>query len=515
MSDEDILISFAQWQAWAETCTWLPLVRFCRQREIPPCWFSFWESSPRSLLLESGKAGRFTILVPEVTQWIVGEEESARLFAVHEPSGKAEQKTTFAGSPIEVLRGWLRRNRGPRLPNLPPFSGGLAGAFSYDLVRSLEKLPSRAIKDIEFPLYTLAVVSEALVYDHHQKSLYSIVWSPRPMLPGSTGLEDAYAIATLTAQKNESRWIVAEAKPFSGNKSPPPFTRENTAISFPPEVTLNRAEFTRAAEEIQEYIASGDSYQVNLSIRETRPLSAAPELIYEKLRRINPSPYMALLRFPGWTLVSASPELLVRLVNGKLETRPIAGTRPRDHTGYSDQAMTEELVAHPKERAEHLMLVDLLRNDLGRVSRFGSVRVPDYMTTETYSHVIHIVSHVEGILAEGKDALDVLAATFPGGTITGAPKIRTMEIIEELEPARRGPYTGSIGWISFAGEMELNITIRTLLAAAGKAHVQAGAGIVADSCPEREYDESLNKAKALWAAMQEAENAAISHVPVP
>ena len=240
-------------------------------------------------------------------------------------------------------------------------------------------------------------------------------------------------------------------------------------------------------------------------MRESRPLRVSPDAVYDRLRVINPSSHMALLRLPGFDLVSGSPELLVSLRGGQLATRPIAGTRPRGASGAADASLSGEMLASPKERAEHLMLVDLLRNDLGRVAAFGSVRVEEFMTVERYSHVMHIVSHVTGRLAEGRDAFSVIRAVFPGGTITGAPKVRTMEIIEELEPVRRGPYTGSIGWIGFHGDMELNITIRTLLAHRGIAHVQAGAGIVADSIPENEYQESLNKGKALWAAVAAAE----------
>jgi para-aminobenzoate synthetase component 1 len=216
---------------------------------------------------------------------------------------------------------------------------------------------------------------------------------------------------------------------------------------------------------------------------------------------------MGLLRFPRYELVSGSPELLVKLVDGVLETRPIAGTRPRGADEQEDMRLAAELTANEKERAEHIMLVDLLRNDLGRVSRYGTVQVTDLMVVETYSHVMHIVSHVRGKLAEGKDAFDAIAAVFPGGTITGAPKIRTMEIIEELEPCRRGPYTGSIGWIDYNGNMELNIIIRTLVVAGGIGYVQSGAGIVIDSVPEREFTESLNKAKALWKAILYSESA--------
>jgi para-aminobenzoate synthetase component 1 len=272
-------------------------------------------------------------------------------------------------------------------------------------------------------------------------------------------------------------------------------------IDFPKE------QYMEAVLQIQRYIAQGDVFQVNLSVRQNRQLEREPEQIYEWLRLLNPSPYMGLLRYPDYTIVSGSPELLVKSVGGVVETRPIAGTRPRGSDEHEDRKLAEELLSNEKERAEHIMLVDLLRNDLGRVSRYGTVKVTDLMVVERYSHVMHIVSHVQGKLAEDKDAFDLIAAAFPGGTITGAPKIRTMEIIEELEPVRRGPYTGSIGWIDYNGNMELNIVIRTLVVRGGVGYVQSGAGIVIDSDPEKEFVESLNKAKALWKAILYSENA--------
>jgi para-aminobenzoate synthetase component 1 len=255
---------------------------------------------------------------------------------------------------------------------------------------------------------------------------------------------------------------------------------------------------------VQEYIASGDTYQVNLSLRASRTADAPAEAIYEALRRINPSPYMGFLRLPDFALVCGSPELLVRLVDGNVSSRPIAGTRPRGAAVAQDRHLSAELLANEKERAEHLMLVDLIRNDIGRVAEFGSVHVSEFMAIEQYSHVMHIVSQVEGRLAPGLSWADVFQSMFPGGTITGCPKIRTMEIIEELEPVGRGFYTGALGWISYSGEMEMNIVIRSMLIQRGTAYVQAGAGIVADSQPARELDEALRKAEALWEALDQA-----------
>uniref|UniRef100_UPI00047092B2 anthranilate synthase component I family protein n=1 Tax=Paenibacillus durus TaxID=44251 RepID=UPI00047092B2 len=264
---------------------------------------------------------------------------------------------------------------------------------------------------------------------------------------------------------------------------------------------FTREKFQQAVLDIQEYIRQGDVFQVNLSLRQEAPLTSSPEEVYEWLRRLNPSPYMGLLRSPGFALSSASPELLVKLHGDKVSARPIAGTRRRGLTPAEDAAMEAELRGSAKETAEHIMLVDLERNDIGRVSAYGTVNVPELMTVERYSHVMHLVSQVNGRIAEGKDAYDVIAALFPGGTITGAPKVRTMEIIEELEPVRRGPYTGSMGWIDYGGNMELNIIIRTLVVKDGIGYIQTGAGIVIDSDPYREYRECHNKAKAIVKAV--------------
>lgn len=271
------------------------------------------------------------------------------------------------------------------------------------------------------------------------------------------------------------------------------------------QVSFSGDAFESAIHKIQHYIEQGDVFQVNLSVRQAKKLSAAPIAMYEAVRSFNPSPYMAYIESEDFAVVSGSPELLVKRKNNELSTRPIAGTRPRGASEEQDVALANELIEHEKERAEHVMLVDLERNDLGRVSKYGTVEVNEFMVIEHYSHVMHIVSNVRGEIAQGKTNADVIRAMFPGGTITGAPKIRTMEIIEELEPVRRGLYTGSIGWIGYTGDLELNIVIRTAYIQDGIAYIQAGAGIVIDSIPENEYIESMNKAKAMWQAKAMAE----------
>jgi anthranilate synthase component 1 len=280
--------------------------------------------------------------------------------------------------------------------------------------------------------------------------------------------------------------------------SPPPLELLAADADPPFRSTSSRADYEAGVRRIREYIAAGDAFQVVLSQRLTVPLAADPFDLYRALRSVNPSPYLYFLELDGITLVGSSPEVLVRVEDGRVTVRPIAGTRPRGRSDEEDAALAADLLADEKERAEHLMLVDLGRNDVGRVARFGSVRVPEFMAVEKYSHVLHLVSQVEGDLRDGLSALDVLRACFPAGTVAGAPKIRAMEILNELEPVARGIYAGAVGYVAYGGRaLDTAITIRTLLALDGQAHVQAGAGIVADSVPEREYDETLSKARAL------------------
>jgi anthranilate synthase component 1 len=269
---------------------------------------------------------------------------------------------------------------------------------------------------------------------------------------------------------------------------------------------MSHAEFIQAVQRAQEYVRAGDVVQAVISQRLSTKTAADPFDIYRALRIINPSPYMYYLRLGDFRVVGSSPEVLVRLEEGRIDLRPIAGTRPRGHSDAEDLALEQELLDDPKERAEHIMLVDLGRNDVGRVAEVGSVTVSELMTVERYSHVMHIVSNVKGVLAEGYDAFDLLRACFPAGTVTGAPKIRAMEIIEELEQVRRGPYAGAVGYFGFSGNMDTCITIRTVVITDGTAHVQVGAGIVADSDPEREYEETMNKAKGMLKAIEMAES---------
>jgi para-aminobenzoate synthetase component 1 len=389
-------------------------------------------------------------------------------------------------------------------------AGGLIALFGYDLVRTWEKLPVRAKRDLAVPLYAAIETAELFVYDHRERTLTAVVWCD--VAERSESMAAQFRATHETALRALDRWqrdvsagghnhiseAVAKDTPLV------PATTNGATASFSP------AEFQEAVRRVQAYIAAGDTYQVNLSLRASRRTAVPAIAIYEELRRVNPSPYMGLFQLPEFSLVCGSPELLVRLADGIVSSRPIAGTRPRGSIPDEDSTLSAELFASPKEKAEHLMLVDLIRNDIGRVAEFGSVHVKEFMALERYSHVMHIVSQVEGRIAEGNSWVDVFRSMFPGGTITGCPKIRTMEIIEELEPVGRGFYTGALGWISYGGAMEMNIIIRSMLVQDSVAHVQSGAGIVADSQPARELDESLRKAQALWVALERANR--ISHV---
>ncbi|WP_407653421.1 anthranilate synthase component I family protein [Brevibacillus ruminantium] len=450
-----------------------------------------------AVLLESGRAGRYTYLAYQPIAVITSQDGCTKVSYPHD-----QEETELKGDhPLDALRRFLAQYQTPVLPDFPDFYGGAIGYLSYEMNRFFEPtLPQIAEDDLRLPDLYVMIMQDLLVFDHETRACVCVTH-----LPSRSLTEDSYRDAAdrLTRQAEELGQLLAVAADDTDwdalRKHPVEFVE-------PAQVSFGQEQFEEAVRRVQSYISQGDVFQVNLSVRQSKPMhSAAPE-VYGILRKLNPSPYMGYLHFPDFQLVSASPELLVKVKEGKVSTRPIAGTRPRGKSEAEDDALVRELVENEKERAEHVMLVDLERNDLGRVCRYGSVRVSELMVVEKYSHVMHIVSHVEGMLAEDKDAFDAVAAAFPGGTITGAPKVRTMEIIEELEPVKRGVYTGSIGWFGFHGDVEVNIAIRTMVVKDGWAHVQAGAGIVIDSIPQAEYLESLKKAEALWKAFELSEN---------
>lgn len=387
------------------------------------------------------------------------------------------------GDPFHILKELLARHQTPRVAGLPPFQGGAAGYFAYDLVRHLERVPLSPC-DQKGPEMAIGFYDLCLAWDHAEESLTAI-FSPAGRRSGPALREEGEArlfrLWERLQKRPEKSTFRAAPRDLQGN-----MTREG---------------FLAAVLRCKEYIAAGDVFQVNLSHRLTLPFRGDPFAYYRRLMSINPSPFSSFLEFPDVSIVSASPERLVRLLRQEAETRPIAGTRPRGKSAREEERMRQELLASPKERAEHLMLVDLERNDLGRVARYGTIKVDELMTLERYSHVLHIVSNIRGELPEGLGPVDLLRAVFPGGTVTGVPKIRCMEIIAELEPTSRGIYTGAIGYLSFSGDMDLAIPIRTAVISQGKAHIQAGAGIVADSIPEAEYDETMAKAAALLQAL--------------
>jgi anthranilate synthase component 1 len=379
-------------------------------------------------------------------------------------------------------------------PSLPRFSGGAVGYFGYDLVRSWERLPVRRPDDLHLPTCYLVVADTVVIFDHVRHTMKIVA---------NALVDDDGGVAYRQAVEKVERLYEALRSPLV-----PP----NGAGRVQPVVDTDMpvAGFLGAVERAKEYIRAGDIFQVVLSRRFSMGLDGVDGLdIYRALRTVNPSPYMFFLDFDGVKIIGSSPELLVRLEGGVVETRPLAGTRPRGATEADDLTMEAQLLADEKERAEHVMLVDLGRNDLGRVCDYGTVRVTDLMQVERFSHVMHIVSDVQGRLRPGLDAVDVLRACFPAGTVTGAPKVRAMEIIDELEPVARGPYAGAVGYFSFSGSMDTAITIRTIVMAGGRAYIQAGAGIVADSVPEREYVETVNKAKALVRAIERVGRAGV------
>ncbi len=446
-------------------------------------------------LLESGNGGpttaRYSILGGDSYLLFSGKGDTYEL--------RSDEGTVrVQGDPFAALAARLRASRMPRPEGLPPFFGGAIGFFSYDLVRRFERLPALAADDLGLPDLAFAFVDLVAVADHLTGALHLIFAPPLERLLGESR-DKLY-------REGCDRLAALEARLSAPAAPPGPLPTGPLAIH----ADQPRTAYLEGVEQVKEFIRAGDIYQANLSQRFTmavpqdlgrRELATA---LYGRLRRVNPSPFAALLMLNEVCLVSSSPEGLVRLQGRRADTRPIAGTRPRGRSLPEDRRLAEELLTNHKERAEHLMLVDLERNDLGRVCHYGTVRVDELMVLERYSHVSHIVSNVTGELREGLDGFDLIRAMFPGGTITGVPKIRCMEILEALEPVRRGPYTGSLGYLSWSGDLDFNILIRTLVLTGSRGYLQVGAGIVADSDPLGEYEETLYKAQALLDALRKS-----------
>jgi anthranilate synthase component I len=396
---------------------------------------------------------------------------------------------------LDALRAWLSRYRPVAVPGLPRFRGGAVGAIAYDLVREFERLPAHARDELGVPDACFLLADRVLAFDNVTQRIRLVA---NAFLEEGRPLRESYDLAVASLEE----WHERLRGPLPARPAPahPP-----EAEAPPVRANLEPEAYQAMVRRAKEYVHAGDVIQVVLAQRFETALRARPIEVYRALRSINPSPYMFYLELGDATLVGASPEVMVRVEDGQVTVRPIAGTRPRGSSERSDLELESELLADPKEIAEHIMLVDLGRNDVGRVSAIGSVAVTERMVVERYSHVMHLVSNVRGALAPGRDAFDAFRATFPAGTLSGAPKIRAMEIIDELEPVRRGWYGGAVGYFDFSGGMDTGITIRTVLVRGDRVYVQAGAGIVADSDPEREHLECVNKARGVLQALKLAE----------
>ncbi len=459
--------------------------------ETPVSAFLKIEGGTGSFLLESVEGGekwaRYSFLGSEPS--LVFSSKGDRVWVRSE--GRVDERDGVK-DPLQALEELMAGYR-PALPEgLPRFFGGAVGYMAYDMVRFFERLPELSEDDLDLPDCFFIITDSLLIFDNVAQKI-KVVCNAH-LSDGD--VEGAYRRAT-----ERIEGIIRKLK-----APRPPFHQgEMGGASITLGSNFSKEGFEEAVLRAKGYVEAGDAIQVVLSQRLEAPLRAHPFNMYRALRTINPSPYMFYLRLNDLILVGSSPEVLVRREGERVEVRPIAGTRPRGRTELEDRVLEEELLSDVKERAEHIMLVDLGRNDVGRVSRRGTVEVNELMVVERYSHVMHIVSNVRGELASGKTAYDVMRACFPAGTVSGAPKVRAMEIIDELEPTRRGPYAGAVGYFGFTGNMDTCITIRTIIVSGGKVYLQVGAGVVYDSTPEREFEETMNKGRALIRAMEMAQ----------
>lgn len=494
----------AEFLRLARTYTLVPVVRrLTADLETPVSAFlRLAASEPECFLLESveggEKVGRYTFIGVRPYQRVVARGRTLDVY-------HGKRRATVDADVFEFLKEALSGHRPARIAGLPPFTAGAVGFFAYDVVRQIEQLPATATDDLQLPDACLMFFHDVLAFDHVKKEILLIATAD--LTSSKPAVAYAAAIKRLgSLERRLARVLPPQKKSKASGK---------LSITY----RTSKKNFLAAVRKTKEYIAAGDVFQAVLSQRfEVKP-GADPFSVYRALRIVNPSPFMYFLRCgatsaakkqtaSAFEILGSSPELLVRVSGmengGKVEYRPIAGTRPRSANEDEDNRIAEGLLADEKERAEHVMLVDLGRNDVGRVSEYGSVRVKDFMYVERYSHVMHLVSSIEGKLRKGLSAVDAFRSCFPAGTLSGAPKIRAMEIIEELEPTRRGLYGGSVLYADFSGNLDSCIAIRSMLVQDGTGYIQAGAGIVADSVPEKEYEESLNKAQAVIRAIERA-----------
>src|SRR6266852_5774341 len=484
---------FKDFARLARSATLVPVVKSVSADLLTPvsAFLAIAEREPHAFLLESAERGeqigRYTFLGVRPYMRV-----SARGKAIEIERGRHRERRE--GNIFQVIKELLREHRPAIVPGIPPFTAGAVGYFAYDVVRQLEKIGDHAKDDLSLPDAALMFFDRLLAFDHLRHQIH-IVATADISRESSRG---AYERALRDIAGLEKK-LAAGLRPTLWRKS---MRRRPSQLDV--HAGTRRKHFLRSVERCKEYIAAGDIFQVVLSQRLDFTPEVAPFDLYRSLRQVNPSPYLYFLRMGDTHILGSSPEMLVRVTGRKLEYRPIAGTHPRGRDEAEDQRLAHAMSTDEKERAEHVMLVDLGRNDIGRVSEYGSVRVSDLMHVERYSHVMHLVSNIEGKLREGLDALDAFAACFPAGTLSGAPKVRAMQIIEELEPTRRAIYGGSVLYADFAGNLDSCIAIRTMLMQGTKAYLQAGAGIVADSDPASEYQESLDKAKAVLRAVETA-----------
>jgi anthranilate synthase component I len=484
---------YKEFSRLATEATLVPVVKSVTADLLTPvsAFLAIAADEPDAFLLESvergEQIGRYTFLGARPYMQV-----RARGGDIVLQRGKKKEKR--AGSAIQVVKELLRQHRPAAVPGLPPFTGGAVGYFAYDVVRQLENIGDSTRDDFSLPDCVLMFFDRLLAFDHLRHQIHIIATADVSRESPRKAYDRAEADIAVLEKK-----LAAGLRPAHWHKA------SHTARGkLKIRAATQKKRYVESVERAKEYIAAGDIFQVVLSQRFDFTPAVDPFDIYRALRTVNPSPYLYFLRMGDTHVLGSSPEMLVRVTDHKLEYRPIAGTRPRGRDEAEDQRLAEQMLHDEKERAEHVMLLDLGRNDLGRVSEYGSVKVKDLMYVERYSHVMHIVSALEGKLRGDLDALDAFAACFPAGTLSGAPKVRAMQIIEELEPTRRGIYGGSVLYADFAGNLDSCIAIRTLLMQGKKAFLQAGGGIVADSDPEREFEESMNKAKAVLRAVEAA-----------